>query len=417
MTTKLRHRVSAAATAAILATLLVPAAQVGAQTPTCSNRQASSGVTTTFDSSSNVTRITGTSGADVIVGTPGRDVIRGLQGDDIICGFDGNDLIYGGNGADRILGGAGADSVFGGNGADTIFAGAGSDTVHGEGHSDTIVGGNGNDRLNGNIGHDVISGSNGHDTINGHFGNDTLRGNQGRDNINGGGRDDLIDGGPDADTITGNVGTDTCINRETIDTVRNCESNGGTVTTNPSTLGSSGVVCSQASLSAHYTSRIGTESTTLANAEQRLLAMINETREVCDLEPLRIHAPADVQAQAHSQDMLNGNFFRHSTRWRDLIGTNGVSAAGENIAFISPSTDPTIIHRNLIDSGGHLCNILSPRYDGVGLGFTHYDASSNRGLLVTEIFTGDGNFESTTGSLTVLDDIDNPRSERINCWG
>lgn len=401
----------------------MPSAQLGAQTATCSNQQATSGVTSTFDRSANVTRITGTSGPDVIVGTPGRDVIRGLQGNDIICGFDGNDLIYGGNGADRILGGAGTDTVFGGNGADTVFAGAGSDTVHGEGHSDTIVGGNGNDRLNGNIGHDTINGSNGHDIILGHFGNDTLNGNQGRDDINGGGLNDLIDGGPDADTITGNVGTDTCINRETIDNIRNCESNGGTVTTNPtpppapSVLASSGVVCSQASLAAHYTSQISNVAPSLAEAEQRLFTMINETREVCDLEPLTFDSAADVQAQAHSQDMLNGSFFRHSTRWRALIGTNGIHTAGENIAAVWPSRDPTMIHRNLIASGGHLCNILSPNFDGLGLGFTVYDASSNNGLLVTEIFTGDSNFEQTSGSLIVLDDLDNPNSERLNCWG
>ncbi len=443
--------VRVAVTAAIVAAVLAPATPASAQSATCNGQQQTSGVTVSVESSSGVTEITGTSGVDVIVGTPGRDIIRGLAGSDIICGLGGNDVIYAGKGADRILGGSGRDvvlggngndriwggtgddRVFGGNGNDRVSGGTGSDVINGEADADRLSGGRGNDRINGGAGNDIINGNNGHDTINGNNGHDTINGNTGSDELNGGAHDDLIDGGADADVIAGNDGTDTCVNREAIDSVQTCENDQGG-------LSSLGVECTQASLSAHYTSEIGTQSPNFVDAERRLLEMINETREVCDLEPLSYHAGAEVQAQAHSQDMIddknsghpNGQsfaqlsaqgssemwwWFEHSTRWRTLIGTPDVSTAGENIAAASPTLDPTVIHRNLINSGGHLCNILSPRYDGIGLGFTYFDTSSNRGQIVTEIFTGDRNFETTSGSLIVLNALGNSGSGTLNCWG
>lgn len=428
---------------AVIAATLAPAAPAAAQTGACGGQAATAGVTSTFDRSSNVNRITGTSGADVIVGTNGRDVIRGLQGDDIICGLDGNDLIYAGNGADKVYGGTGSDNIFGGNGPDTVFAGGGSDSVYGEGHNDTIVGGNGNDTLHGNIGHDTVNGSNGHDTIMGHYGRDTLNGNQGRDNINGGGLGDLIDGGPDADTITGNVGIDTCVNREAIDNIRNCESNGGTTNPTPSpstpTLSVPNVACTQRALVDYYNTQIGTQSSTLANAEQRLFDLINETRAICGLDPLTADAAADAQAEAHSRDMLNDKnsghpngqsfqqlanagssqawwWFNHSTRWNTLIGQGNRVTAGENIAAVYPTLDPVVTHRNLLASGGHLCNVVSPNFDGIGLGFDYFDSSSNRGQIVTEIFTGDSSPEATSGNFIVLSDVDDPNSGTQNCW-
>lgn len=447
MNGKKRLQTRAFAALAVIAATLAPAAPAAAQTGVCGGQAATPGVTSTFDRSANVNRITGTSGPDVIVGTASRDIIRGLQGDDIICGLDGNDLIYAGHGADRIYSGAGADTVFGGNGPDTVYAGAGSDTIHGEAHNDTIFGGNGNDKLNGNIGHDTINGSNGHDVIMGHYGRDTLNGNQGRDNINGGGLDDLINGGPDADTITGNVGTDTCINREAVDNIRNCERHSVTTSPAPSpsgptptqTLSIPDVACTQRALVDHYNTQIGTQATSLANAEQRLFDLINETRAICGLDPLTADSAADVQAEAHSRDMLNDKnsghpngqsfdqlanagsaeawwWFSHSTRWRTLVGQGNRVTAGENIAAAYPTLDPVVIHRNLLASGGHLCNVVSPAFDGIGLGFDYFDSSSNRGQIVTEIFTGDRNVEATSGNFIVRGNVDDPNSGTQNCW-
>lgn len=386
------------ATISIVAATLAPTALVGAQSATCDGQTATDGVTSTVDHSSGVTRISGTSGADVIIGTAGRDVIRGFNGNDVICGLGGNDIIYGGKGADHIEGGDGNDTITGNRGGDVLN------------------GNKGNDTLNGNRGKDRLNGNRGHDILNGGGGDDRLTGANGRDTIRGGDFDDLIDGGPDADLITGNAGHDTCINQERNDSINGCESD----TAAPN------VGCSQAELSAYYSAQVDLAigSPNLAHAEQRLLTLINETRGFCDLDPLSIDSRAEGPAQAHSQDMLNDknagvpNYFRHSTRWRPLIGTSDISTAGENIALVSPSVDPTRIHRNLVDSGDHLCNILSPNYDGIGLGFTYVGTHSDGGfgLIVTEIFTGDSNYENTTGSLIVLDDLADPNSERINCW-
>lgn len=472
------------ATVAIVATTLTltSIAPANAQSDSCTGRQTSAGVRTSFNPSTNVTRFVGTSGADVIIGTSGRDIINGFGGNDVICAGAGNDAINGGNGHDTIVGGWGNDTITGGNGNDTISGGigndtisglagndnldgnSGNDTINGNGNNDVISGGrgadvlsggDGDDRVNGNGGPDTMTGGNGSDTIAGHTGADTISGgahadilsggdgndvirgndgadrilggngtdslfgNDGRDTISGGTGPDAINGGGNGDTIAGGPGNDNCT-VDPSDGHSGCEA-GVPTTTSPLNT-PAGVQCSQASLVAHYESQFGTQSPNLANAEARLLAMINETRAICDLNPLTVHPEADRQAQFHSQDMLNArlagssNFFQHSTRWRELIG-GSIATAGENIALVSPSVDPTQIHRNLVASGGHLCNILSPNYDQIGLGFTYYEPSSNRGQIVTEIFVGDRNFESTNGSLIVQDRFGVSSSDTFNCWG
>lgn len=363
----------------VLAASLAVVSPAGAQGSRCAGHHATNGTTRTFDRATNTTTITGTNRADVIVGTGGRDIIRGMDGADIICGVGGND---------------------------------------------TIFGGDGNDILYGNEAHDELHGGNGHDIIRGNDGNDVLTGGHGDDNINGGERNDVINGGPGIDTISGGEGSDECRHQQTTDTTLLCESNGGTVTRTPVTVVPAGVTCSQASLSRYYSSRIGAESQTLDDIETRLLALINQTRAICGLDPVAFDRAADRQAQAHSVDMLRAknsgqsiaSWFRHSSRWSTLQGQGARALAGENISFVFPSLDAAHVHRNLIESGSHLCNLLSPNFDWVGFGVTYFDLSSADGQIVTQIFTGDSNIERTSGSLTVYNDLDRPRSGSQNCW-
>lgn len=363
----------------VLITLLAPTSQAGAQGSSCGGYQATSGVTRTFDRASNATVITGTDQADVIIGTAGNDIIRGHDGADIICGAGGND---------------------------------------------TIFGGEGNDIIYGNEANDELHGGNGHDLIRGNDGNDVLTGGYGDDNINGGLRNDTIVGGPGIDTISGDVGSDTCRHQQTTDTTLHCESTGGTATKTPVIAVPAGVTCSQASLSNYYTSRIGAESDSLDDIETRLLALINQTRAVCGLEPVAFNRAADRQAQAHSVEMLRAknagqsvaSWFQHSSRWSALQGHGGIAVSGENISFVFPSLDAMLVHRNLVASGSHLCNILSPDFDGVGFGVTYFDLRAANGQIVTQIFTGDNNIERTSGSLTVLNDAYRANSGTLNCW-
>ncbi len=363
----------------VLASVLASFAPAGAQAGSCSGRQATSGTTRTVDHRTNITHITGTAGADVIVGTAGRDIINGLGGDDIICGLGGEDVIYGGTGHDVLYG---------------------------------------NDQR------DELHGGNGHDTIRGNDGNDEIIGGRGDDNIDGGLRNDTITGGPGVDTISGNLGSDTCRNRQTTDITLACESTGGTVTRTPVIPVPAGVTCSQASLVNHYSHRTGTEAAGLGSSQQRLHTLINETRAICGLDPLAFDRGNDNQAQAHSLDMLTAkdagqaiaSWFQHSTRAAELEAQAQLSTSGENISFVFPSLDPVLVHLNLIKSGGHLCNILGPQYDWIGLGMTYFDINTTNGQIVTQIFTGDARVEATSGTLTVRNDFDNSRSGTSNCW-
>lgn len=366
--------------ATTLLALLGPLQPAGAQSPTCVGRAATNGTTTTFDPQAGTTTITGTDSTDVIIGTSGPDIIYGMDGADFICGIDGDDVVFGGHGNDIIIGNAG------------------------------------NDRLHGGKGHDLIRGN---------AGNDAVTGGSGDDNITGGQHNDTLVGGPGIDTVSGSEGTDTCKHRQSIDSIHQCESTGGTVTKTPAVSIPAGVSCNQASLVNFYNERLGAESVRLDDVELRLLALINQTRAICGLEPVAFDRAADRQAQAHSSDMLNaknsgqavGSWFQHSNRWAGLQARRSVAASGENIAFVYPSLDAVLVHRNLVASGSHLCNLLSPHFDGVGFGVTYFDAGSASGQIVTQIFTGDHQREHTSGSLIVLDNIDRPNSNTINCWG
>lgn len=398
------------------------------------------GVTSQFDAARNVSVITGTEGADVIIGTDGPDIIHALQGHDIICGLNGDDIIYGGNGADQIFGQSGADTVFGGNGVDTIFAGAGTDTIHGGRHGDTINGGDGNDRLNGNDGPDTIRGGNGADVISGNLDNDQLFGNAGDDTINGGALNDMIDGGLGADTIVGSLGHDSCVNLAAADHHRSCEQRSTSDTTNsplqPTTIPEQlpfRVACTQADLVNFYQGLLGNESQELADAERRLFELVNETRAICDLDPLTTHPQAELFAQQHSEDMLryrlNGTgtfaeipdfpWFGHSDLWPRIAQDDhedDIVRAGENVAFVSQGIDPVLVHVNLLRSGTHMCNIVHPGYDSMGLGYSFFDPIGD-GQIVAQIYAGDIHIQPTSGALIVQDMFGETNTGTLDCWG
>lgn len=410
-------KVAIATLAVVVGALLSATSPAGAQSATCAGHTQTAGVTRAFDSSANVTRITGTNRADVIVGTSGRDIIRALGGADIICGLGADDVVFAGKGADIVYGGSGADDLRGGQGSDTLAGGPGPDIINGQEHTDRLLGGDGSDTIFGEGGNDALFGGSGADVLHGQDGNDDLVGGPGADLLRGGSMNDTLNGGQGADTVRGNDGSDACTNRQSVDSFGTCE------TSRATSLTSSGPpVCNQASLSAYYTNQVGRAVANLEVAEARMLALINETRLVCGLEPLTTDALAANEAQAHSREMFNSNlagvapnvWFVHSQRWPTLIGLGDRFAVGENIAFVFPSVDPVAIHRNLINSGGHLCNILGAQYDHVGLGFTHFDSNA-RGLIVTQIFTGDSSIEATSSDLVVLDDLANPNSARSTC--
>ena len=402
--TKLSPR-AAIGTAVALIGLSLGAAPVAAQaTVTCEGQPAT---------------IVGTNGNDVIVGTRGNDVIVALGGDDIVRGGSGDDIICGGDGADTLVGDRGADILLGERGRDHLEGSRGQDELYGGNGADVLIGGNGADEIYGNRGADF------------------LNGNRGADVLRGGQHDDQIRGGLQVDTILGGDGVDAC-DGENLST---CEGNDVTApppavnpapaptptTTTPpnSSLGSS-VGCSQADFVSYYEPLVGQQTqSTLGEVRAELLSLINETRAFCGLNPLSVHTFAQSSAQGWNDRLRSDKdagvpgWFRHGTTFGDIFSVqNGLSTVGENLGFSSGTTDVTLIHLLLIESGGHLCNIINPDFDYVGIGadtFTGSFSSGGAGMIITEQFAGD--FSPSTPSVpTFIAEDDFGNSGNSNTW-
>ncbi len=94
------------------------------------------------------------------------------------------------------------------NDLNPIHGTAGDDTIQGTPGDDLIFGGDGDDLIFGGDGDDWIKGGEGDDTIYGGDGDDTLWGQEGNDIIHGGKGDDLIVSGDGDDTVYGGEGND-----------------------------------------------------------------------------------------------------------------------------------------------------------------------------------------------------------------
>lgn len=169
--------------------------------------------------------ICGGSGDDVINAGDGNDRVHGNRGNDTLTLGAGNDRASGGFGGDSIVGGAGVDRIAGQAGGDHISGGLGDDFLEGGDGPDVIFGGNGNDQVRGNVGNDRLAGGPGSDVVAGGNSKDNISGGEGNDTIRGGHGDDSINGDAGSDLIDGGVGLDGCI-PDASDSISGCESEG-----------------------------------------------------------------------------------------------------------------------------------------------------------------------------------------------
>lgn len=120
-------------------------------------------------------------------------------------------------------------------------------------------------------------------------------------------------------------------------------------------------------------------------AEQTMLAYLNEQRRQHGLAPLRLDPTLSALARAHSTDMFQRSYFGHDTpggltpfdRMRAAAVTYTV--AGENIAY-APTV--AIADTGLMNSPEHRANILRPQFTRVGVGIVS-------GGLFEEMYTQD----------------------------
>jgi uncharacterized YkwD family protein len=131
-----------------------------------------------------------------------------------------------------------------------------------------------------------------------------------------------------------------------------------------------------------------TSSTTMTTEEQQMLSLVNEERGKLGLAPLKADMRLVVLARQKSQDMIDKNYFSHTSPTYgspfDMMSKAGITyrTAGENLAgsFSVPSA-----HEALMRSDGHRRNILNPAFTHIGIGIVR---GGKYGLMITQMFIG-----------------------------
>ncbi len=121
--------------------------------------------------------------------------------------------------------------------------------------------------------------------------------------------------------------------------------------------------------------------------ETRMLNWINQERAKLGLSPLAMHSTLVQLARLKSQDILDNNYFAHTSPTYGspfaMIKDAGITykTAGENL---SKARDVATSHMRLMASEGHRQNILNPAFTHVGIGVVPYQY----GVVVTQLFIG-----------------------------
>ena len=124
-----------------------------------------------------------------------------------------------------------------------------------------------------------------------------------------------------------------------------------------------------------------------ATTEDDFLILINNERAGVGAGPLSINGNLHTAAQLHSQDMIDQDYFSHTSldgrTYIDRIngtGYSGYTNLGENIAYHSGQADAQQVFDMWMGSSGHRANMLNPNFNELGLGvvtglYTSFTAS------------------------------------------
>ena len=122
-------------------------------------------------------------------------------------------------------------------------------------------------------------------------------------------------------------------------------------------------------------------------AEEKMLALVNEERIKAGLKPLQMDEKLRQVAREHSREMFLLGYFAHQSPVAgspfDRMKSAGITftVAGENLAY-APNVQ--IAHEGLMNSPGHRANILRGEFGRVGIGVIKSDF---RGSMFSQEFT------------------------------
>ncbi|GMA65144.1 CAP domain-containing protein [Alicyclobacillus fastidiosus] len=118
-----------------------------------------------------------------------------------------------------------------------------------------------------------------------------------------------------------------------------------------------------------------TSGTSVPTYVQQVVNLVNQERQKNGVAPLTISQSLDNVAQTKAQDMINENYFDHTSPKYgspfNMMTTFGIhyTYAGENIAAGQP--DAATVMQDWMNSPGHRANILNPNYTEIGVGEVH----------------------------------------------
>ncbi len=121
-----------------------------------------------------------------------------------------------------------------------------------------------------------------------------------------------------------------------------------------------------------------------AEGEGTILSLVNQARAANNLGPLKLNSSINSVAQAWANQMAANGEMTHNPSYSSQI-PSGWSRAAENVAHGYPS--PSATHNAWMNSAGHRANILSGRYDDIGVGYTKgsiTSKSANAAIFTTD---------------------------------
>ncbi|HHT48073.1 MAG TPA: hypothetical protein GXZ98_02100 [Firmicutes bacterium] len=131
-----------------------------------------------------------------------------------------------------------------------------------------------------------------------------------------------------------------------------------------------------------------TPSKGLTAMEQKMVTLVNQERTKAGLQQLKVDNTLVQLARKKSQDMIDKNYFGHTSPTYgspfEMMKSAGVSyyTAGENLAGAGSVESA---HASLMASSGHRANILNARYNHFGVGIA---VGGPYGNMFTQLFIG-----------------------------
>jgi uncharacterized protein YkwD len=131
----------------------------------------------------------------------------------------------------------------------------------------------------------------------------------------------------------------------------------------------------------------------LVALEERALQLVNLERTRNGLRPLLLDERVGQVARAHSQDMVDRQFFAHVNPDGEdpfeRVAAEGIvfTAAAENIAFNAGAADPVALAvQGWMNSPGHRANILNAVYVSTGIGVARHGTGAQTTYYFTQNF-------------------------------